>query len=437
MMKFLSRGMVCLLVAFSMQPSFAADTSSAKKGVAVSDKGVENSTLPLSQIQAFVETFETIRDTYVHPMSDQQILNKALKGMVSGLDPHSEYLTKEEVKDFDQLTTGEYAGVGVEVELKNNKLVIVSPIDGSPAAKAGILPGDVIVKVGNTVVTDMGFEDVMNLMRGDAGTTLSLDIERHGKIKHFSLKRQMIADNSVSTKWLGNNIAYLRISQFQGDTAQEFYKAIKKLKGQKPIKGVVLDLRNNPGGVLQAAVGVVDAFINKGMIVYTKGRDDVSKSQFRATSKNTLLPNVPLVVLVNQGSASASEIVSGALQDHHRGLIVGTNTFGKGSVQTLIPLSNGAAVKLTTALYYTPNGRSIQAQGITPDLVVPQATLSLAKEPFIVKESELNGHLSNGTGGADRFDTQGAKLSALAKKDFQLFQAVTILKTLPKFGHRS
>lgn len=440
MMKLVSRGVVCLLMVFSIAPSFAAEALPASQADAnagaVHNDTASTSTIPLEQIQAFVETFETIRAGYVKKMTDDQILDNALKGMVSGLDPHSEYLTKSEVKDFDKLTSGQYAGVGVEVQMKDKKLVVISPIDGSPAAKAGILSGDVIIKIDNTVITDIGFQDAMNLMKGEAGTTLSLDIERNGEIKHFDLKRRLITDNSVSTRWLGNNIAYFRISQFQGDTDTEFYKAIAKMEKQKAIKGVVLDLRNNPGGVLQAAVGVVDAFIDKGMIVYTQGRQNASRSEFKATLKNTRLGTVPVVVLVNEGSASASEIVSGALQDHHRALILGTETFGKGSVQTVIPLSNGAAVKLTTALYYTPNGRSIQAQGITPDLIVPDATLSLKKGDFVVKEAELNGHLSNGTGGADKIGA-AATLSELAQKDFQLFQAVTILKTLPKFEHRS
>lgn len=426
MMNPLKRGLVLLLMAFSAQQSMAAD------------KPVDShaSPLPLSQIQSFVETFETIREGYVDDLSDQQILNKALKGMVSALDPHSEYLTKDEVADFEDLTSGNYAGVGVEVEMKDGKLTVVSPIDGSPAKQAGILPGDVIVKVGTTYISDLGFQDVMNLMRGEVGTKVTLDIERGGKIKHFSLERRLVEDESVTSKWLSKGIAYLRIKQFQGDTDTEFYKAVKKLQKEQPINGVVLDLRNNPGGVLQAAVGVVDTFIDKGMIVYTDGRHKLSKSQFRATTKHTLLPKAPLVVLINDGSASASEIVAGALQDHQRGLIMGTESFGKGSVQTVVPLSNGAAVKLTTALYYTPNGRSIQAQGITPDLVVPEATLTLNKDHFVVKEAELKGHLSNGTGGADRTNTaEQFKLSDLAKSDFQLFQALTILKTLPTFDY--
>lgn len=423
----LSRGLLLVLMTFSVQQSIAAEK------VAVT----EQPTLPVSQIQSFVETFDTIREGYVEELSDQEVLNKALKGMVSALDPHSEYMTKDEVVEFDELTSGNYAGVGVEVEMKDDKLIVVSPIDDSPAKEAGILSGDVIVKVDNVFIADLGFQDVMKLMRGEIGTKVTVDIERDGDIKHFDLERRLVKDASVTSKWLSKGIAYIRISQFQGDTDKELYKIIDKLKKEQTIKGVVLDLRNNPGGVLQAAVGVVDAFIDQGLIVYTEGRHELSNSRFNATTKNTRFPSVPLVVMINDGSASASEIVAGALQDHHRGLVLGTESFGKGSVQTVVPLSDGAAVKLTTALYYTPSGRSIQAQGITPDLIIPPAMLSIDKKHFVVKEAELKGHLSNGTGGAERTSSDiKFALSDLAKTDFQLYQAATILKTLPKFDYR-
>jgi carboxyl-terminal processing protease len=389
--------------------------------------------LPTAEIQSFVETFETIHEGYVETLSDEAILHKALKGMVSGLDPHSEYFTKSELADFDELTSGNYAGIGVEVEMKDNHLIIVTPIDGSPAAEAGIVPGDVIIRIDNTLITDLSMQDIVGLMRGEVGTKVTLDIDRDGEIKNYELTRRLVEDSSVSSKWLSEGIAYFRISQFQGDSSREFSDAIELMKKEQSIQGVVLDLRNNPGGVLQSAVGIVDAFINQGLIVYTQGRHELSKSEFTASEKNTKLDKVPLVVLINEGSASASEIVAGALQDHNRAVVLGTESFGKGSVQTVIPLSNGDAVKLTTALYYTPNGRSIQAQGITPDLIVPQAILSLEKGQFFVKEAELKGHLGNGTGGKERTsaDVQ-SEIGELAKTDFQLFQAVSILKTLPK-----
>ncbi|NLQ17492.1 S41 family peptidase [Marinomonas sp. M1K-6] len=420
MINILRQRMPILCLLLLAQPAFSADTQPASK-------------LPTAEIQSFVETFETIREGYVETLSDEDILNKALKGMVSGLDPHSEYFTKTELVDFNELTSGNYAGIGVEVEMKDNRLTIVTPVDGSAAAEAGILPGDVIIRIDNTLITNLGMQDIVTLMRGDIGTKVTLDIERNGEIKQYELTRRLVEDESVSVKWLDDGIAYFRISQFQGDSGEELNQAIETLKQEKEIRGVVLDLRNNPGGVLQSAVVVVDTFIDKGIIVYTDGRHEMSKSQFEASGKRTLLRDVPLVVLVNDGSASASEIVAGALQDHQRAVILGTETFGKGSVQTVVPLSNGDAVKLTTALYYTPNGRSIQAQGITPDLIVPQATLTFDKGQFFVKEAELKGHLGNGTGGKERTSADvSSDIGELAKSDFQLFQAVTILKTLPK-----
>ncbi|MGB0783108.1 MAG: S41 family peptidase [Marinomonas sp.] len=425
----LRRRLPLFFLVLLVQPGFSAPLPVAVQ---------EPSKLPTAEIQSFVETFETIREGYVEVMSDEDILHKALKGMVSGLDPHSEYFTKSELVDFNELTSGNYAGIGVEVEMKDKRLTIITPVDGSAAKEAGVLAGDVIIKIDNTLITDLGMQDIVTMMRGEIGSTVTLDIERDGEVKHYELTRRLVEDASVTDKWLDDGIAYFRISQFQGDSSTEFSQAIDKLKAEHSIQGIVLDLRNNPGGVLQSAVGVVDVFINKGMIVYTNGRHDMSKSQFMATEKNTKLATVPVVVLVNEGSASASEIVAGALQDHRRALIMGTETFGKGSVQTVVPLSNGDAVKLTTALYYTPNGRSIQAQGITPDLVVPQATLTFDKGQFFVKEAELKGHLGNGTGGEERTSADvKSDIGELAKSDFQLFQALTILKTLPKFTSKN
>ncbi|GAB3488147.1 S41 family peptidase [Marinomonas epiphytica] len=391
------------------------------------------SSFPVSKIQSFVEAFETIREGYVEVLSDDEILQKALKGMVTTLDPHSEYFTKAELVEFNELTSGKYAGIGVEVELRDNRLIIVAPIDGSAASEAGILPGDVVVRVDKTLITDLGMQDIVNLMRGEVGSKVHLDIERGDEIIGFDLERRLIEDDSVTAEWLAPNVAYIRISQFQSDSSDEMRTAIKDLQDEQEIKSLVLDLRNNPGGVLQSAVGVVDSFLNSGLIVYTDGRHEISKNQFAASSSTTLLATVPLVVLVNEGSASASEIVAGALQDQNRAIILGVETFGKGSVQTIVPLSNGDAVKLTTALYYTPEGRSIQAQGIVPDLIVPQAKLSFDNDRFFVKESELKGHLGNGTGGKEHTSADvSTSLNELALEDFQLYQALLILNSQPK-----
>ncbi|MFD1383340.1 S41 family peptidase [Rhodanobacter aciditrophus] len=401
------------------------------------DEGATKKTIPLEEIQTFVETFETISAGYVEEMDDQTILNKALKGMVSSLDPHSEFLTKEEVADFDEQTSGNYAGIGVQVEMVEGKLTVVAPIDGSPAAEGGIKAGDVIIRIDNQLVSGMSLQEIVTLMRGKKGTTVVLDVERDDEITQFELKRDEIKDSSVTTEWLGNDIAYARISQFLGNSAEEFRDEMVALQKQRPIKGLILDLRNNPGGVLQSAVSIVDSFIDEGLIVYTDGRHDFSKSEFNATKEGTLLPKAPLVVLVNEGSASASEVVAGAIQDHKRGMVMGMETFGKGSVQTVVPLSNGAAVKLTTALYYTPNGRSIQAQGILPDMVIPQAKVSVETGRFFIKEAELKGHLGNGTGGKERTSSDvDNTLNELATSDFQLFQAFSVLQSAQQFMAR-
>ena len=394
----------------------------------------EPAPIPLAQIQTFVETFETISAGYVEALDDEAILNKALKGMVSSLDPHSEYLTKEEVEAFDEQTSGNYAGIGIEVEMVEGKLTVVSPIDNSPAAKAGIKAGDVIIRINDQLVSGTSLQEVVTLMRGKQGTEVLLDIDRDGEIKQYSIKRAEIEDSSLSSEWLGNDIAYIRVSQFLGNSAKDFRKELTSLRAEHAIKGLIIDLRNNPGGVLQSAVGMVDALIDEGMIVYTDGRHEYSKTEFKAGTDTTLLPNAPLVVLVNEGSASASEVLAGAIQDHQRGLILGTETFGKGSVQTVVPLTSGAAVKLTTALYYTPNGRSIQAQGIMPDMVIPQAKVEVEKGRFFIKEAELKGHLGNGTGGKERTSSDvDNKLNELATNDFQLFQAFSVLQSAQQF----
>ncbi|WP_191602046.1 S41 family peptidase [Marinomonas algicola] len=396
----------------------------------------EQERLPLAEIQSFVSVFETIKQGYVEALNDKQILQKALKGMVSALDPHSEYLTKDEIESFQEMTSGNYAGIGVEVEMNEGRLIVIAPLDDSPASRAGVLPGDAIVRIDDKLVSGVGIQEVTMLMRGEVGSLVELDIERDGEIISLSLERTLLDSQSLDSRWLGKGIAYIRISQFQGDTDKEFNKELSSLQEQEAITGLVIDLRNNPGGVLQSAVGVVDSLIDSGLIVYTEGRHSQSKVTFSA-SPETALPTAPVVVLINEGSASASEIVAGALQDHSRGLIMGTESFGKGSVQTVVPLADGSAVKLTTALYFTPNGRSIQAQGIEPDVLVPSVTLVDKEAEFFVKEAELSGHLKNGTGGKDRTSTDvNVSINALAYDDFQLYQAYTVLTAFPQLLKR-
>jgi carboxyl-terminal processing protease len=357
--------------------------------------------LPFDELRSFVQILDKVKAEYVEPVDDKTLLQNALRGMLAGLDPHSAYLNKEEYRDMNVVTTGKFGGLGIEVQMQDGLVKVVSPIDDTPAAKAGIKPGDLIVKIDDAPVQGMSLNDAVNKMRGDKDTKVKLLVVRESAQQPltFDLKRDLIKVTSVRGRLLEPGYAYVRISQFQVDTAQSFVDMLNKLKKDNgaPLKGVVLDLRNNPGGLLDAAVRVSDALLDKGPIVSIRGRDPENTREFDATPGDEI-DGRPLVVLVNGGSASAAEIVAGALQDHHRGILVGTKTFGKGSVQTIVPLQNDDAIKLTTARYYTPSGRSIQAEGITPDVVLQPVKISKLEgvdgDGFI-KEADLKGRLDN------------------------------------------
>ncbi len=322
------------------------------------------STLPLDELRAFTDVYARIKRDYVVEVDDQTLLEYAIRGMLSGLDPHSSYLDSEEFRELQIGTTGEFGGLGIEVGMEDGFVKVIAPIDDTPAQRAGVKAGDLIIRLDETPVKGMTLNDAVKIMRGKPGTDIVLTIVREGldaPIK-ITITRDIIRVRSVKSRMLEEGYGYVRISQFQSKTADNLLEAIADLQEESDnsIKGLVLDLRNNPGGVLNGAVAVSDAFLKKGLIVYTEGRVNDSKLRFNATPDD-ILDGAPLVVLVNQGSASASEIVAGALQDHHRAIVMGVPTFGKGSVQTILPLSNGTSVKLTTARYYTPSGRSIQA----------------------------------------------------------------------------
>lgn len=352
-------------------------------------------------LRGFVEVLNKVKADYVEPIDDKTLLQNAMRGMLSGLDPHSAYMDKEEFKDMNVVTTGKFGGLGIEVQMQGGLVRVVSPIDDTPAAKAGIKPGDLIVKIDDAPVQGMSINDAVNKMRGEPGTKVKLIVVRDATPQPltFDLKRDVIKVASVRGRMLEPGYAYIRISQFQTDTGKAFDDLLTKLKKQSggELKGLVLDLRNNPGGVLNAAVDVSDALLEKGPIVSIRGRDAESNHEFDATPGDDL-DGKPLVVLVNGGSASAAEIVAGALQDQHRGILVGTKTFGKGSVQTIIPLQNEDAIKITTARYYTPSGRSIQAEGITPDVALQPVKVSKLDQPDgdgFIKEADLKGRLDN------------------------------------------
>ena len=401
-------------------------------------------TLPLKDLQTFVEILNRVKTDYVEPVDDKTLLQNAVRGMLSGLDPHSAYLDKEEFRDMNVATTGKYGGLGIEVQSQNGVVRVVAPIDDTPAARAGIQPGDLIVKIDDTPVKGLGITEAVNKMKGDPGTKVTLTLVRENTPQPVvvELKREIIKLESVRGRMLEPGYAYLRISQFQTGTGKSLDDELAKLTKQAggSLKGVVLDLRNNPGGVLNAAVDVSDTFLDKGVIVSMKGRIPDSDREFDATPGDEL-NGKPLVVLVNGGSASASEIVAGALQDNHRAVLVGSRTFGKGSVQTILPLQDESAIKLTTARYYTPSGRSIQAEGITPD--IPVGPLKVAKidgdNQDMIKEADLAGRLDN-PDSKDELKAMQDKLAEqnkviadeqqLAQNDFGLFQALSVLKGL-------
>ena len=402
----------------------------AQPAAAVSTKAP----LPLEELRTFAEVMDRIKAAYVEPVDDKTLLENAIKGMLSNLDPHSAYLGPEDFAELQESTSGEFGGLGIEVGSEDGNIKIVSPIDDTPASKAGIQAGDFIVKINGQPTRGLSMTEAVDKMRGKIGQKITLTLVRNGGAPFdVTLTRANIQVKSVKAQLLEDGYGYIRITQFQVKTGEEVAAALAKLRkenGNKKLKGIILDLRNNPGGVLQSAVEVVDHFITKGLIVYTKGRIANSELRFSATGKD-LSEGVPLVVLINGGSASASEIVAGALQDQKRGVVMGTTSFGKGSVQTVLPLNNDRALKITTALYFTPNGRSIQAQGIVPDIEVSRAKITREQDTEYYKEADLQGHLGNGNGGADKPSGSDPKAKAMPQDDdYQLSQALSLLKGL-------
>ena len=387
--------------------------------------------LPLNELRTFTEVLERIRTSYVEEVDDATLLENAIRGMLEGLDPHSAYLEPEAFQGLQDTTSGQFGGLGLEVGQEDGFIKVISPIDDTPASRAGIEPGDLIVKIDDHPVKGMSLMDAVDQMRGPAGSTITLTLVRGtGRPFDVELERAVIKVRSVRTETLEPGYAYLRITQFQNNTGDEVRRSLATLNGKGELKGLVLDLRNNPGGVLQSAVEVADAFLSDGLIVYTKGRLPNTEMRFNATASNPG-GNISLVVLINGGSASASEIVAGALQDRGRAVIMGTDSFGKGSVQTVLPLNNDRALKLTTALYYTPDGRSIQAQGIAPDIRVDRAQLTRSADDDGFREADLYGHLNNGAG-EERpiLRAPVTDESAARDADYQLNQALNLLKGL-------
>lgn len=388
--------------------------------------------LPVDDVRMLSQVLDRIKQAYVEEIDDSTLIENAIEGMLSGLDPHSDYLTPEDFADLRESTSGEYGGLGIEITLDETGFIrVVAPIDDTPAFRAGMQSGDLITQIDDTPVKGMTVNDAVSLMRGAPGSPIELTVVREGENQPLNIEiiRDVIQITSVRQRMLDDNFGYVRISQFQERTGRDFVEAMEALRDENggPLDGMVLDLRNNPGGVLQASVEVVDALISEGLIVYTEGRLPNSASRFRAHAQDPS-QGVNLVVLINGGSASASEIVAGAVQDHHRGIIMGTRSFGKGSVQTILPLDDSHAIKLTTARYYTPSGRSIQAQGIVPDIEVRPGKLTQENGNPYYTEADLAGHLANPEGENSSEDRTGTSNNEQLLEDYQLYQALTVLK---------
>jgi carboxyl-terminal processing protease len=461
-------------ILFTLSATLPFSCSYAAEEIAVPAEDSKKEKLPLADLQRFTTVIENVKNYYVKSIDDSVLFENALRGMLAGLDPHSTYLDAEEYADLKASTTGKFGGLGVEVLPEDGLIRVISPIDDTPAQRAGIQAGDLIIRLDDTPVKGLTMREAVELMRGEKGSKITLTIIRQGETKplRITVVRDTINVQSVKSKMLDDGFAYVRVSQFQSNSGDEFIRALqalKKTQGAK-LKGVILDLRNNPGGVLDASVQIADAMLDReklkyeGMIVYTKGRIPGSQIKEKAHSGD-ILNGTPVVVMVNGGSASASEIVAGALQDHHRALIVGSQTFGKGSVQTVLPLKDNRGLKLTTALYYTPAGRSIQATGIKPDITLPNMKIPVDQDKtsdaaqLLLREEDLQGHLKNGNAAKEEGKVEGklptpdtklektdkdmeisqtgskgkSKELPLINSDYQLYEALNILKGLSAF----
>ena len=395
-------------------------------------------------IEVFTEVLRQIEKNYVEPQDSKKLIYGAIKGMVQSLDPHSSFLTKDEHKELLIETKGSFTGIGIEITIRDNILTVVSPIEGTPAYNAGVQAGDKIIRIDNKPSTDITLIDAVKLIRGPKGTDVKITILREGEGKplEFTITRDVIPLISVRNYLLKPNIGYIRISNFQSKTADDLASALENLEKNRKLKGLILDLRNNPGGLLTQAIEVADLFLDSGLIVSTKGRDPSQDIEVSA-HKNEKERNYPIIVLVNGGSASAAEIVAGALQDNKKALIVGTRTFGKGSVQTILPLSDGSGLRLTTAKYYTPSGRSIQLSGISPDIqlsYIPPDKKEETKRRSFIREEDLTGHMPN-----EKYEeeeetnkegqkTEDKRIKMLLEKDNQVRHSLELLQSWDIFS---
>ena len=420
-------GLGLVITALTCLPISAQETAEVSDDNPHQVGSEERQSLPLEELQMFADVFNQIRQGYVESVPDSKLFEMAVQGMLSGLDPHSVFLEEKAYDSLQENTQGEFSGLGIEIGQDRGYITIIAPIDGSPAEAAGLEAGDVILKIDGESIRDLPVDRSVDLMRGPTGSEVLLTIGRRGTQDPFDVTviRDIIKVPSVRSRALMKGYLWLRAAQFQKDTGNEAIAVLQEALAEGDLKGVVLDLRNNPGGVLGASVDMAGALLDGGLVVYTEGRHPQAAERFEA-SPGDMLDDLPIVVLINGGSASASEIVAGALQDRRRAIIMGTRSFGKGSVQTILPVTETRAVKLTTALYYTPNGRSIQAEGIVPDIVVERAEVKSVESARRTKESDLQGSLSGG----DPVDTEAESesLTELRNSDNQLYEALTLLR---------
>jgi carboxyl-terminal processing protease len=423
---------------------FVGVSVSITSSVLAERKAEESVGLPLNELRNFSDIFARVKSDYVEEVDDKTLLEHAIRGMLTGLDPHSTYLNNDEYKELKIGTTGKFGGLGIQVGMEDGFVKVISPIDDTPAFRAGIESGDLIIRLNDKSVKGMTLNDAVKIMRGEPGTDIKLTVIREGADKPlpFTVTRDIISVKSVKSRILEPDYGYIRISNFQSKTARDLVSELSNLKkeNKNELKGLVLDLRNNPGGVLSAAADVSDAFIDEGKLVYTQGR--IANSDFEFNAKpGDIMNGSPVVVLINGGSASASEIVAGALQDHKRAVVMGSKSFGKGSVQTIQELRSGGAVKITTARYFTPKGRSIQGEGITPDIILDRYEIKDSKDDdksLRIKESDLSGSISNPTKSQEaikKAEEEGTKEDEKEEKikasdDFQLYEALLLLKGL-------
>jgi carboxyl-terminal processing protease len=419
-------------------PSLTTATAASKpRGAECNYSSKYSATLTDDQLKVFSQALDLVERNYAEPKTSKDLVYGAIQGAVGSLDPHSSFMTPDEFKELQVETKGKFSGIGIEITLKDRKLIVVSPIEGTPAYRAGIQAGDQIVKVDGTPTKNISITDAVRKIRGPKGSHVTVTVNRQGfsKPQDFSIVRDIIPIHSVKARLIDGGYGYIRVSNFQDQTDRDLRNYLSKMRQPPhPIKGLILDLRNDPGGLLDQAVMVSDEFLNHGLIVKTEGRDTRQRMQFNAHpgDPGDRDPYLPIVVLINEGSASASEIVAGALKDHKRAVILGTKSFGKGSVQTILPLGDGSALRLTTALYYTPSGKTIHEIGIKPDIEVKEAEVALGKSPEKLRDEALSRHMK-GEGLTDKSWDKPLTEDDI-KNDPVLTKAVEVLRTWPPKG---